>query len=122
MLEAEIELRMARDKLAEMIATHKAEIDSQRFQLEDAIASANLDDKTQSRIDTYHAKMGELEHKRETDMAQVAMTNKTARDSTAAKLNNDAGVKGREADIKEREIANKEAELSYKERTGNQGI
>jgi hypothetical protein len=121
-MEAEIELKMARDKLAELIATHKAEVDSQRFQLEDAIASANLDDKTQTRVDAYHSRMEELNHKRESDMAKFAQANKTTRDMAAAKLNNDGDLKRREADIKQREVANKERELSYKERTGNQGI
>lgn len=121
-LEAEVELKLARDKLDQTMSLHKAEIESLRFQLEDAIASAELDNKTQARIDAYHAKMSELDHKQATDMAKLDITNKTNRDSVAAKLNNDAGLKGREANIKEREIANKEAELSYKIQTGNQGI
>ena len=120
--EAAIELEMARDKTAEMVATHRVELESARFQLEDALASASLDDKSQTRMDAYRSKMSELEFKRETDMAKFAEQNKTARDSAAAKMNTESVVKGAEYNLKEREIANKEAELSYKERTGNPGI
>jgi len=121
-LEANVELQQARDQLAQMIATQKAELDAARFQLEDALASANMDDKTQQRMDAYHSRMAELDHKRESDIVKLQVSNKTTRDVAAAKVNNDSAVKNREDAIKEREVANKERELSYKMNTGNEGI
>jgi hypothetical protein len=121
-LEAEVELRMARDKVAEMVAIHKSELDAARLQLEDAIASSAVDGNTQARLDTYHAKMAELEHKRETQLASLQQSNQTKRDMTAAQLNAGSVEKQREVDLKEREVANREQELSYKITTGNSGI
>lgn len=121
-LEANVELQQARDQLAQMIATQKAELDAARFQLEDALASANMDDKTQQRMDSYHSRMAELDHKRESDIVKLQVSNKTTRDVAAAKVNNDSAIKNREDAIKEREVANKERELSYKMNTGNEGI
>ena len=121
-LEAEVELKMARDKFNEMVEMNKAEMDAQRFQLEDALAGNMSDQQTQARLDAYNAKMAELEAKRAASMEALQTTNQTQRDIAAAKVGGDGSTKRREADIKEREIANKERELSYKERTGNQGI
>jgi len=121
-LEAEVELKMARDKFNEMVEMNKAEMDAQRFQLEDALAGNMSDQQTQARLDTYNSKMAELEAKRAASMEALQTTNQTQRDIAAAKVGGDGSTKRREADIKEREIANKERELSYKERTGNQGI
>jgi len=121
-LEAEIELKQARDKFAEMVAMNKAEMDAARFQLEDALAGNASEQQTQARLDAYTSKMAELEAKRAASMEALQVSNKTQRDITVAKIGDNAGVKRRESDIKEREVANKERELSYKERTGNQGI
>lgn len=120
--EAEVELRMARDKVAEMVTIQKSELDAARFQLEDALASATLDGDVQGRLDAYHAKMAELEHKRETSMEALALTNKTQRDVASAKVSGSAMGNDRLAAVKEREVANKERELQFKERTGNDGI
>jgi len=121
-LEAEVELKMARDKVAEMVAIHKSELDAARLQLEDAIATSNVDGNTQARLDQYHAKMAELEHKRETQLSSLQKDNQNKRDMTAAQLSATNVQKQQEANLKEREIANREQELSYKITTGNQGI
>jgi hypothetical protein len=121
-MEAEVELRMARDKVAEMVAIHKSELDAARLQLEDAIATSNIDGNTQARLDQYHAKMAELEHKRETQMSSLQQDNQNKRDMTAAQLSAQNVQKRQDANLKEREIANREQELSYKITTGNQGI
>lgn len=121
-LEAEVELRMNRDALAELKQQHTLELESARFQLEDAIASANVDDNTQARLDGYHTKMAELEAKRSSEMERLMITNQTSRDQTAATLKAGEVERRREVDIKEREIAQKERELSYKATTGNDGI
>jgi|TARA_R110000764_G_scaffold94126_1_gene177859 hypothetical protein len=121
-LEAEVELKMARDKFNEMVEMNKAEMDAQRFQLEDALAMNMSDQQTQARLDGYNTKMSELEAKRVASMEALQTTNQTQRDIAAAKVGGDGSTKRRESDIKEREIANKEREMSYKERTGNQGI
>ena len=121
-MEAEIELKQARDKFNEMLQINKSEMDAQRFQLEDALAGNMSDQQTQGRLDAYNTKMAELEAKRAASMEALQTTNKTNRDIAAAKVGGDAGTKRREADLKEREVANKEREMSYKERTGNPGI
>ena len=121
-MEAEVELRMNRDKVDEIVKLNKVEVENARLQLEDAIAGAGNDDKMQSRLDAYHAKMSELEHKRATEIAAIQETNQTKRDMTAAKLASDEVSSAQEANTKEREVANKEAELNYKITTGNQGI
>jgi hypothetical protein len=121
-MEAEIELKQARDKFNEMLQINKAEMEAQRFQLEDALAGNMSDQQTQGRLDAYNTKMAELEAKRAASMEALQTTNKTNRDIAAAKVGGDAGTKRREADLKEREVANKEREMSYKERTGNPGI
>ena len=121
-MEAEVELRMARDKVAEMVAMHKSELDAARLQLEDAIATSNIDGNTQARLDQYHAKMAELEHKRETQMSSLQQDNQNKRDMTAAQLSAQNVQKRQDANLKEREISNREQELSYKITTGNQGI
>ena len=121
-MEAEVELRVARDKVDEMVKINKVELDNARLQLEDAIAGASNDDKLQSRVDAYHAKMDELEMKRQAQIQSIQEVNQTKRDTTAAKLGADELTATKAANVKEREVANKEAELSYKMRTGNQGI
>ena len=121
-MEAEVELRMNRDALAELKQQHTTELETARFQLEDAIASANVDDKSQSRLDAYHSKMAELDAKQSADMEKLMITNQTARDQTAASIGSGSVEKKREVDIKERQVANKENELRYKAATGNDGI
>jgi len=121
-MEAEVELKQARDKFNEMLEINKAEMDAQRFQLEDALAGNMSDQQTQARLDGYNTKMAELEAKRAASMEALQTTNQTNRDIAAAKVGGDGETKKREADLKEREVANKEREMSYKERTGNPGI
>lgn len=120
--EAEIELLLRDRDLNDLKATQKYEIDMLRLQLEEATSVAHLDDKSQDRIDKYHADMEALREKQTAELQRHAESNRTARDLGAAKINADNGLKGREQDLKEREVANAEREMSYKETTGKDGI
>ena len=120
--EAEVELKQRDRELNELKATQEHEREMLSLQLEEGLAVAHLDDKSQTRIDKYHSDMEALREKQSGELQRHSEGNRTARDVAAAKINSDGGLKSRENDIKEREIANKERELSHKVTTGEQGI